>query len=198
MIELTGIRGLSAWLVYNKVIFALPFISENRAASRRFSQELARGIALETADELRAFIAGLVVETMPRTVTQAEAVASFKAKGLDGRRADLMECLIHSNLSDEESLRLLAVHQDANGVAYGKANVGNLKTTKAAELVVETLAACSMVDVDLSLIAAAEIERLGNKRLDVKTEAADLLAVAPSMGVGELLSLAIKRVLGRA
>lgn len=196
MIELTGIRGMSAWLVYNKVIFALPFITENRAASRPFSRELARGVALETVEELREFIAGLNVETMPRLMTQAEAVGAFKTKGERARQLALLECMTHSSLSDDEVMRLLAVHKDGNGIPYGKANIANLSTSKASELMLDTLLACSMVDVDLSLVSSAELDDLGGKRLDIKNEAVDLLAQGPNLSVGELLSLAIKRCLG--
>lgn len=195
MIALTGFRGLSAWLVYNKVVFALPFISENRAASRRFSSELVAALQLETLEELRGFVAGLAGRPAGGLLTHSEALTLFKAKGPAARRLALMECLTQSDLTDDESLRLLSVHQDANGISYSKASIGNLTTSKAAELAVETLLECSLIDVDMSLVSAAELETLGNYRLDVKAEAVDLLATAPDLGVGELLSLAIKKVL---
>lgn len=195
MMEMTGFRGLSAWLVYNKVVFALPFITENRAASRRFSLELVKALQLDNLEELREFVAGLAGRPAAGTMTQAEAITLFKEKGPAARKLALLECLTQSDLTDDESLRLLAVHRDGNGIPYGKANVGNLTTCKAADLMMETLLACSMVDVDLSLVSSAELEALGNYRVDVKAEAVDLLATAPTMSVGELLSLAIKKVL---
>lgn len=197
MIELNGIKGLSAWLVYNKVVFAMPFITENRAASRRFSEEVAQALALEDIDELRAFVAALPARPLMGYMTQAEALTAFKAKDEAGRKRALMECLTRTELTEEDSLRLLAVHKDANGISYGKANVGNLITTDAADKVIETLYACSLVDVDLNLVSAEELKTLGNYRVDIKTEAADLLAAAPGLGVGELLALAIKKCLRR-
>lgn len=197
MIELTGFRGLSAWLVYNKVIFALPLITENRAASRRFSSELAEAMNLETLEELRAFVSTLAGRPLGALLTQAEAVPLFKAKGPHERKLALLECLAHTDLSDDESLRLLAVHKDGHGIPYGKANIGNLSTSQGGDMMMDTLLACSMVDVDLSLVTEAERETLGNHRLDVKGDAAELLTQAPDMGVGELLSLVIKKCLRR-
>ena len=192
MTALVGVKGVSAWLVYNKVAFYLPFIQENRAGSRRFSEELAAAVSLETVDELRAFILGLNVNTIPQPMSQAACIAAFKAKGTDARKMALLECLTFADLTDDEVVRLLAVHSDANGIPYSRANMGNIALSELTPMLLETLLAASMIDVDLSLVTGTELSTLDGKRLDVKAEAADILTRAPAMGVGELLSLAIK------
>lgn len=192
MKELIGVKGVSAWLVYNKVAFHLPFIQENRAGSRRFSEELATAARLETVDELRAFILELNVSVIPQPMSQAACIAAFKAKGPDARKMALLECLTFADLTDDEVVRLLAVHNDTNGIPYSRANMGNIALSELTPMLLETLLAASLVDVDLSLVTAAEISTLDGQRLDVKAEAAEILTQTPVMGVGELLSLTIK------
>lgn len=196
MMELIGFKGVSAWLVYNKVVFNLPFIRENRAASRRFSHELAEAAALEDVEAMRAFILSLTTDSIPRAMSHAECLEAFKAKAPSHRRAALLECLTYADLSDDEVMRLLAVHSDANGIPYTRASLGNLKVADVTPMMLDTLVAASAVDVDLSLVTAAEVDMLGGKRLDVKAETADILAQTPTIGVGEALALAIKKCFG--
>lgn len=193
--ELKGFKGISAWMVYNKVVFSLPLIWENCTAKRNFSEMLSDGIGLSSVKDLQAFIASLAIEPAPNYREPRHCLEDFKLMNDEYRRVVLTECLTFTSLSDDEVLRLMAVHKDANGMPYTKVNLGNLSTKEFMEKLLDTLVACSNINADTSLITQDQFDTLDGSRVDIRSEAADILSQSPSMEVGDLIGLSAKKAL---
>jgi hypothetical protein len=195
MIELIGLKGIAAWSVYNKIAFNLLFI-------RRFNVQkvdhalLVREIsALDDLAEIKKRLPELE-ETGRRTHKSAAfCIEALKQAEEIDRRLMMLEALAYSDLDDDEAFRLLAVHEDANGIPYSRSNINNLAVKDSTELMIQTLLSCCDQHVDLGLVTEQEIEDLGAYRVDIKSEAADILGANSDLSVGELLSLAIKKAL---
>ena len=192
----TGLHGLSAWLVYNKVINNLVFCREFIHGNEDFAHDVSQILEMDDLDEVKK---RLITMTLPKRSYKLphECIAVFKQADQEKQKSLISEALIYSDLTDEEMIRLLAMHNDPNGAAYSQISVGNLKQSEMANMIISSLVECSRVHVDLSLVAKSELESLGKNRVNVNGEAAEILSRAPNMGVGELLSLARKKTLNK-
>lgn len=195
--ELVSFDGASAWLVYNKVIFNLAFLPGYNVERRCFHTELAKITQIEDIEEIRERVLGLASETIPKSRDQKECLAIFKSKDDVNRKLDLLECLTHIELDNDEMFRLLRIHKDPNGFPYNRASLGNISIDDLVPMLLTSLLQASKTDVDLSLVSEAEIKDLEGKRLNVKDEINDLLSTNSNLSVSQLLSLAIKKALGR-
>lgn len=193
--ELKGFKGISAWMVYNKLIFNLPLLPHNMVVNRDWATEVANALVLGY-DDMVHFIAGLGERTIPSDITPAVALAKFKMQDDKGRRNDLLGCIAMGGMTDEEGLRLLSLHKDANGINYSKASIGNLKVRESMDMILDTLVACSYVDIDLSMVTSKEIEMLDGYRVSVQSEATDILSHNSTVEIDDLLSLSVKKAIG--
>lgn len=189
MIELKGFKGVSAWLVYNKVIFVLPFTKYFSHHRRDFDAELAESLTLGD-EHLRLWVSMLREADIPSNKKQAECLAEFKELPDDVRKLVILDCMTLTDISDDEVMRLLAVHKDANGVPYSKASVSNLMVDTITPMMLETLYAASNISVDMMLTTKEDIEALKGMRVDVRDH------IAPGVDdVGEALAIATKEAI---
>lgn len=194
-IQLVGTKGVSAWLVYNEVIFNLPFIERNSLKRRAFNDELILASFLEEPEELRNFILGLTVDKLPVSKSRVECLAEFKAMDHAEKQEVFAELLMNVDLTEDKITRLLSVQKDANGIPYTKANIANLKASDIIPLVIDTLMACSEAYFDMSLVSVKQIEALQGSMIDVRESIAEVLSVSPTLEAGEVLSLAATKAM---
>lgn len=190
--ELIGLKGISAWQVYNKVIFHLPFIRAYNQHRRDFAKEVAE-VLVAGGEAQRAFLLSLSDPEIPTFRKQADCLAEFKALDLDERAAQILECLIFANLDSDETLRLLACHKNNRGIPYSRALIEQLKLEQILPMALETLITASLLDVDLSMVSQSELDSLGGARLDIRRAIAGVLAAGPSVEAGEAVAIAAKR-----
>lgn len=190
--KLAGLKGASAWQVYNKVVFHLPFIRANNHHRREFARHVA-SVIRSGKEGMEAFLLTLSDPEIPTFRKQADCLADFKAADLEERTRQLLECLIYVNLSDDEFLRLLACHSNARGIPYSRATVEQLTTAQALPLALETLLAASLMDVDLSMVSAGELDALDGRRLDIRSAIAGVLAAGPGIPTDEAIAIAAKK-----
>jgi hypothetical protein len=193
MDQLKGLKGIAAWSVYNKIAFNLIFI-------RRFNIDRVDHSALvrelQTLGSLEAIQARLpeLEATGARIHKSARfCIMALKEAPLLDQRLMFLEALAYSDLDDDEVYRLLAVHKDSNGIPYSKSNINNFPVSESTELMIQTLIECCAEHVDLGLVSEQELTDLGSFRIDIKSQAAEVLGANSEMTVGELLSLAIKK-----
>jgi hypothetical protein len=191
--ELAGLKGFSAWSVYNKVAFNLVFLRQFVAKKRDFYSEVASIISLDDIDQMKSQLSQLTAGDFNLEFSISDCITAFKGADDDGRRLMLLEALNFSNMTDDEVLSLLSLHTDENNIPYSKANIGNIKIDVLMPLIIESLLMCSHVDVDLLIVTGEEMSMLDGKRVDVRAEAGDILANSPSVSVADLLALAIKK-----
>lgn len=189
MVELKGFKGASAWLVYNKVIFALPFTKFFSYHRRDFVSELAESITLND-EHLRLWASSLTAADIPSNKTQAECLAEFKELPEDVKKLVILDCMTLTDITDDEVMRLLAVHKDVNGVPYSKASINNLMVDAITPMMLETLYAASNVYVDMMLTTKEDIEALKGMRVDVRDHIASGVD-----DVGEILAVAAKEAI---
>lgn len=194
-IQLVGTKGVSAWLVYNEVIFNLPFIERNTTKRRDFATELFIASLLDDVDQLKSFINGLAVDMIPCSKSREECLAEFKAMSSEEKESIFLELLMNIELSDEKVFRLLAVQKDVNGIPYTKANINNVKVVDLMPLMIDTMIACSEAYFDMPLVSAKQIEALGAARIDVREAASDIIINNPDLEAGEILSLAATKAM---
>lgn len=192
MIELKGFRGVSAWLVYNKVAFALPFTKYFNMHRRDFNAELAESLLLSD-ERLRLWVSMLTEADIPSNKTQAQCLSEFRDLPHDVRKLIILDCMTLIDITDDEVLRLLAVHKDANGVFYSKASVNNLLVGDITPMMLETLCAASDITVDMMLITQDDIAALKGGRVDIREHltisdqpAGEIIAVAAKEAVKEV------------
>jgi hypothetical protein len=195
MIELKGLKGIAAWSVYNKVAFNLIFIRRFNVAKVDHAKLVVELLALETIEEIKNKLPDLVQTSARTHKSAARCIEAMKHAPQLEKRLMLLEALSFCDLDDDEVYRLLAIHKDENGIPYSKANINNFKVVDSTELIIQTLIACSDQYVDLGLLTGREIDDLDGYRVDIRSEAADILGANSDMSVGELLSLAIKKAL---
>lgn len=189
MIELKGFKGVSAWLVYNKVIFALPFTKFFSYHRRDFVAELAESITLSD-EHLRLWASTLTAADIPSNKSQADCLAEFKELPEDVKKLVILDCMTLTDITDDEVLRLLAVHKDANGIPYSKASINNLNIENITPMMLETLCAASNVSIDMMLTTKDDIAALKGLRVDVRDHIA-----AGVDDVGEALAIATKEAI---
>lgn len=198
MNELKGLKGVSAWLVYNKVVFSLVFL---RRFNMTHNDQLLKIDDLqqcETLAEFKAAAQELSTEKF-KTIffTQEECIQMFKSAGAVEQRKMLLEALTITALSDDEVLRLLSCHRDSNGVPYSRVNIKNMLTGDIMPLLLESLLYCAGLDCDLSLLDESDFQLIKGKRVTINDELNDTLSTAPEIETGNLIALSIKRVLSR-
>lgn len=189
MIELKGFKGVSAWLVYNKVIFALPFTKFFSYHRRDFVAELAETLTLND-EHLRLWASTLTAADVPSNKSQADCLAEFKELPDDVKKLVILDCMTLTDITDDEVLRLLAVHKDANGIPYSKASINNLNIENITPMMLETLCAASNVSIDMMLTTKDDIAALKGLRVDVRDHIA-----AGVDDVGEALAIATKEAI---
>lgn len=189
MIELKGFKGVSAWLVYNKVIFALPFTKFFSYHRRDFVAELAETLTLND-EHLRLWASTLTAADVPSNKSQADCLAEFKELPDDVKKLVILDCMTLTDITDDEVLRLLAVHKDANGIPYSKASINNLNIENITPMMLETLCAASNVSIDMMLTTKEDIAALKGLRVDVRDHIA-----AGVDDVGEALAIATKEAI---
>lgn len=77
-------------------------------------------------------------------LSREEVIANFKQSDIERKKLILCELFSVYHFSERDALSLVCVHKDANGVAYGAANVGNLPMDKLMGLIIESMLHCSL------------------------------------------------------
>lgn len=196
--KLTGLRGLSAWLVYNKIVFSLVFL-------RRFNVEHNEQLALieslkscNSLDEYKEVAKELSAEKYKAVFySQADAINIFKESDEINKRQMLFECLTFTTLTDEECLRLLALHTDDNGVPYSKANINNIDAGDIVPMLIDSLIACANEYCDLSLLSEEDLAIFNKGRVDIKDDANDIVSSNSDTDTGSIISIALKKIVTR-
>lgn len=189
-IKLIGFRGVSAYMVYIKIIFMMPYTNYFKTERRDFAIELAHAINLEE-DDLRQYVATLTEATLPRALSQSECLTLFRELSEPERRLVIMECMSMIDITDDEIMRLLALHQDANGIAYNKASVNNIKIEEVLPMMLDSLTAASFVTIDNMLITGEEEKHVKGYRVSIKEALAE--TITPNSPIEDILPIAIKK-----
>lgn len=196
--ELNSLKGVSAWLVYNKIVFSFVFL---RQFNRVHNDQLVFIELFKTAETLEDYkdIAEKVSSEKFKKVnyTQAEIVTQFKLSTDNDKRNMLLEALTVTDLSDDDCIRLLSVHTDANGVPFSRSNIKNVPSSDIIPKMLETLLACAELECDFSLMSEADFKTLKGRRVGINDEVAQILASNAEIKTSELLSLAVKNVIAR-
>lgn len=193
--ELNGISGLSAWLVYNKVIFGLVFCRRFNYAANEQSLLLSGLNECKTIDDFKTVREALSNERFDKVnFTFAEAITIFKDMSERDKRESLLECLTFIDLSKEEQLILLSLNKDENGISIGSANIKNYSTTKIIEFLLCSLLQCSLVSCNFGLMNSGDIKALSQYRVDVRNEANEILSKNSEAKTGNVISLALKSI----
>lgn len=189
MVELKGLKGVSAWLVYNKVIFALPFTKFFSMHRRDFNQELAEQMLLSD-EHFRIWASMLTEADIPSNKSQEQCLTEFKELPEEVRKLIILDCMTLTDITDDEVLRLLAVHKDANGIPYSKASVNNLLIESITPMMLETLCAASDVYIDMMLVTKEDLAALKGMRVGIKEH----ISIG-SDDTGEILAMATKEAI---
>ncbi|HDM8140701.1 TPA: hypothetical protein P0E12_004991 [Vibrio harveyi] len=193
--QLEGLSGFSAWLVYCKVIHALPFLRRFNVAHNDQLAQIEKLKRCETLEEFEREAEKLNSAKFKEVFyTFEDIVEIFKNSPENAKRKMLFEALTLVNINDDELMRLLAVHKDKNGIGYSKHNIINLRTNELIPKAVETLIACSLLSCDFALMTPDEMAEIKGKKISILTEANEILGVAPQTTTGELIALAVKKV----
>jgi hypothetical protein len=76
-------------------------------------------------------------------------IDEFRELSDEKKKLVLLELMAISPMSDNDIIRLCAVHADENGISYGSSNIGNLSGIEMMELSIKTLIACAQSNDDL-------------------------------------------------
>ena len=123
---LIGLKGFSAWSVYNKVAFNLIFNREFNEDKHTFLNSVAELVAETDILVIREKLPSLAVTSQRVHKSARDCLAIFKSRDRGGRAQMLTEAITHSNLDDDEVMRLIAVHVDSNGMPYSKVNIATV------------------------------------------------------------------------
>lgn len=202
-IEFKGLKGYTAWTVYNKVVFNLVFIrvfTHKLAGLKAGIDEVEEIFASDADDKTKLKDLEVLVPVMwdallldGEDTTHGYALDMFKHSDEETQRSMLFEALMYADLSNDEKIALLAMNKDGNGIPYGKANVKSLDTDKLVDMLMNTLVACSRVDVNMTLIDNTQLEELDGKRIDINDEVAEVLTSNPDTDTGSVIGLAITK-----
>ena len=195
MINLRGLKGFSAWSVYNKVAFNLVFIKRFNLDTEAFLNNLALVCNEKDINTVRKMLPTLAETGRQINKTPDHCITEFKAADRGERSKMLVEALTYSDLDDDDVMRLLALHSDQNGLPYGSANINNLDVKTMFNLILDTLLCCSEIDCDFSLMTDEDKEYLGDKRVSIKQQAAEILQSNSDLPVEDLIALGIKKAL---
>ena len=198
MIELRGLAGASAWLVYNKIIFSLIYCRRFNVAANDQTIKL---LALQECESLEDYqvVAGHLTIERDKVLFYSfgEALVIFKSLPDDEKKLLLMECLTFIDLSDDEKTRLLALHTDKNGIPYGAANIGNLDTDSIINILLDSLVDCSKVQCDFALMTSEDLAASEKYRVDVRDEINNVLTKAPNLPTGQTLAASLKNIFSK-
>jgi hypothetical protein len=198
VIELRGLAGVSAWLVYNKIVFSLLFIRRFNYAANDQSVSIAQLRECETLDEFKAVASQLTTERFDAIdMSMSQCVERFKAATEDDRRALLFEAISVTSLTDDESLRLLAMHKDKNGISFSKANISNVPVADVIPMMIDTLIACSDTNADFALMNADDLAIMKDYRVDITNDANEILMASPNLKTGNVIVMSLKRIAQR-
>lgn len=196
--RLEGLKGVSAWLVYNKIVFSLVFL-------RRFNvihnDQLTFIELLKTCENLADYkdvAAKLNSDKFKKlSFSQAETITFFKSANDTDKTNMLLEALTITELDDDDCLRLLSLHEDSNGVPYSRNNIKSMQSGDIVPLMLKTLLACASLDCDFSLMTEDDLNLFKKGRVNINDEASEILVNNSTIETGNLLSLAVKRLIAR-
>ena len=194
--KLQGLAGVSAYFVYIKVVHALAFCNEFNAVH---NNQLSLINALKTAqslsdNEVFNLINELTTDKFKKVhYSMPEIITFFKAQSVENKKRLLLEALSRISLSDSETMRLLALHEDSNGINIGLHNINNLCVNEIIPNILQSLLTCSEINCDDALLSESDKVALSSGRVPVLNEVNDLLSVNPTLSVKEILPLSIKR-----
>jgi hypothetical protein len=192
---LIGLKGFSAWSVYNKVVFNLIFNREFNEDKHTFLNNVAELVAETDIVTIRENLPDLAITSKRVHKTAKHCILDFKSRDRAKRAEMLTEAITFSNLDDDEVLRLIAVHVDSNGMPYSKVNVSNLNIGELFNMMINTMLDCSELDCDLSLMSQDNKSVLGNGRVNIKEQVAEILENNGDLPVDELIAIGIKKAL---
>lgn len=193
MDELTGLKGFSAWNVYNKVAFSLVFCRAYNLKRVEHSETIKKALESDDLETIKALIPQLVKHAESAIFSHAEVLADFKTLDDESRSLLFLEALTFCDLDEADVFRLLALHKDANGIGYSKANAGNIPTADLVPLMLESLVFCSRVDIDLGIISRDELDALDGQRVSVTSEAGAILGSNSNISLKDLIALSLKK-----
>jgi hypothetical protein len=194
-IKLVGLKGFSAWSVYNRVVFHLPFCSRFNTRTTDSARILSSVINSEDIDEVKAAMLTMIEGTEKVNFTPSECLIQFKAMEETERRSLLIEAANFADIKDDELMRLLAVCSDVNGIAISSSSIANYDLAEIITGAFDVLVRCSMINADLSLITKAELDALAGGRLNVGVAVNDILIAYPKASAEEVISLSIKKAI---
>lgn len=198
MNQLKGLKGFSAWSVYNKVVFNLVFIREFNIDKEDFLSCLARLCTEKNLKKVREGLPQLAEFGAQVHKTPQYCIEQFKSRTRAEKTAMIVEALTFADLDDDEVMRLLALHDDQNGMPYGAANINNLEVGTIFNMIVETMLNCSDLTCDFSLMSQKNQDDLGSKRVSIKEVVADILQHNGDLPTEDLIALAVKKTLTQA
>lgn len=193
MKELKGMKGFSAWQVYNKVIVNLMNIRKFTFDKKPFLDKLSKIVTETDSIKIKEMLPGLVKFGKRVHRSPEFCILEFKKCDTENRSLMIIECLTLSNLDDDEVFRLLAVHSDINGIQYSLSNIENLDVGEVYNLMLETLIKCSYMNCDLSLLSDCEQDKIYKSRISIKDQASDIFEKNTSIDTADLISIAIKK-----
>ncbi len=132
--ELIGSRGFAAWQVYLNVSFYIPFSQTIREADFA-SLEIERK---EKDDE----------KYTRDDWGKDEAIEWMRQQSPEVRALVFVDCLGQVYLDQNDLIKLVSVHKDANGIPYSRHSVESLTIKDASQLVRKTLEACFQASSD--------------------------------------------------
>ena len=188
MIDLKGLKGFSAWNVYNKIAFNLVFINRFNSAPVDKKEILLKIGASDDLQEIRQLSTELAKSSTRVSLSFEEVLLHFKGEDEVNKQVMLMEALTFTDLADDDVFSLLALHCDANGIPYSPANVSNIETAELLPLMLKSLIACSDLYFNFGIISKADIEIAVKNRANISDEVGDILANNSDLTVVDLIA----------
>ena len=108
-----------------------------------------RGLSCYQAYLSAVFYLPLTQEYVGKDMTPEAVIADFKQSDIERKKSILTQLYSIHHFSERDAIALVSVHKDANGVAYGQSNIGNLETAKLMGLIVESILHCSLASEKL-------------------------------------------------
>ncbi len=193
--KLEGLEGVSAYLVYIKVAHGLAFCHEFNAMH---NDQLAIIAAIKAAqdEELFNLIGELNSDKFKKVhFSMPEIVIFFKSQSVGNKKRLLLEALSRISLSNDEVMRLLALHDDKHGISLGSHNIVNLGIDEIIPKVLDSLIACSEINCDDALLSESDKSALSGCRISILNEVSEILTNNPRLSLKNILPLAIKKAL---
>lgn len=191
--ELLGLKGFSAWSVYNKLCFNILFCRAYNFKRPKLSEIIEKALNCDDIDEIKQLIPEIAHQSDRVFFTHEEVIRDFKKCSDKDRELLFLEALTFCDLSDEDAIRLLSLHKDINNIQYNKENIINIKTVDLVPMLIESLIFCSHQHIDLGIVTDQEISALNNERVSVSKEASEILSANSEISVKDLIALALKK-----